>query len=75
MRQTYKEEPSYLKTGSREHILFSGVESFLVLLQNGNGCQTGFVLMQVKYSSTLQFNFISTRCLGKNGIETRLRAY
>ena len=75
MRGTYKEEPSYLETGSGERILSEGVGSILVPLQNGNGCQTDLVLTQVRYSSELRFNLISTRRLGKNGIETRLRAY
>ena len=75
MRGTYKEKPSYLETGSREQILSKGVGSVLVFLQNGNGCQTQFVLTQVWYFFALRFNLISTQRLGKNGIETRLRAY
>ena len=75
MMGTYKKEASYLKTRSRERILSEGFGSVLVLLQNGNRCQTDFALTKVWYFYALQFNLISTRCLGKNGIETRLQAY
>lgn len=75
IRRTYKEKPSYLKTGSGERILSEGIGSVLVPLQNENGCQIDLVLTQVWYSSTLRFNLISTRRFGKNGIEIRLQAY
>ena len=75
MKGTYKEEASYLETGLGERILSEGIRSVLVPLQNKNGCQTNLILTQVWYSSALRFNLISTRCFGKHGIETRLRAH
>ena len=75
MAGTYKEESSYLETGSGERILSEGVGSVLVPLRNGNGYQTDLILTRVRYSSALRYNLISTRRLVRDGIETRLRAY
>lgn len=75
MAGTYKEESSYLETGSGERILSEGIGSVLVPLRNGNGYQTDLILTRVRYSSALRYNLISTRRLGRDGIETRLRTY
>ncbi len=70
---TYTPKISICETDTREKFTSEEYESVAMTLINENNQTRDVTLIEVLYSSQLQYNLISTTTLAKKGVETFLR--